>query len=448
MKIRKIFTRILFVLLALVAAVLVVRATMNFTEGKRLARTLAELKEKGVPLTVKDLTALCAEGENGARLWKAAEALYAFEGEDTKLLNGAYQSLVRDTPIIAETWSALTRLIEKNRRVLDLIPEVAGKSCFQYRDMRNTSVKYWDFKIPDPIKMIRAVKLWGLDAFLAAEKGDMRTSLDHLRIGLRFAPKIAGEQTLMTYLIAVADAKACLLFLNKAVSGRAVSEDLLLPVLSDLDDRQLDLWKNMLKDSIRGERVLFMDVGLPLSPARLQQAFGGKAWTERLYYWLVRPFIKRDIRLNLPEYAELETRALSSYYQTRDFWKPYQDHLHGLPWYAIISKTLIPEMEATFMKVATLDALILTARTGLACRVYKSRTGEYPEDLKTLVPGLLTAVPVDPFTGKPLVYRREGKGFIVYSVGSNLKDDGGRSTWEIPQMVMEKDDDWTWKEDK
>lgn len=100
------------------------------------------------------------------------------------------------------------------------------------------------------------------------------------------------------------------------------------------------------------------------------------------------------------------------------------------------------------MKVATLDALILTARTGLACRVYKSRTGEYPEDLKTLVPGLLTAVPVDPFTGKPLVYRREGKGFIVYSVGSNLKDDGGRSTWEIPQMVMEKDDDWTWKEDK
>jgi len=25
-------------------------------------------------------------------------------------------------------------------------------------------------------------------------------------------------------------------------------------------------------------------------------------------------------------------------------------------------------------------------------------------------------------------------------------DDGGRSTWEINKLVMEKDDDWTWKE--
>lgn len=445
MKIRKIIIRILLVLLAVVTAVLVVRAVLNFTEGRRLARTLADLKAKGVPLTVKDLVTLCPDGENGAPLWKAAEELYAFEGEDIKLFNEAYRSFVGDTPIAAETWSALSRLIEKNRRVLDLIPEVAGKPCFQYGD---TGVKSWEKKMPDGIKTIRAVRLLGLDAFLSAEKGDVRASLDRLRIGLRFAPKIAEESTLITYLIAVADVKACLMFLNKAVSGREVSAELLLPVLGDLDDRQINHWKTLLRNSIRGERVLFMDVGLPLSPAALQLAFGGKAWTERLYYWLLRPFVKRDISLNLPKYEELETRALSSYYQTRDFWKPYQDHLHGLPWYAIVSKIVLPDMEAAFMKVATLDALILTARTGLACRIFKSRTGEYPEDLEALVPGILAEVPTDPFTGKPLVYRREGEGFIVYSLGSNEKDDGGRTTYMITQLVMDKDDDWTWKESK
>jgi hypothetical protein len=443
MKIRKIIIRILLVLLAVVTAVLVVRAVLNFTEGRRLARTLADLKARGVPLTVKDLVTLCPEGENGAPLWKAAEELYAFEGEDTKLLNEVYQNFVRATPIAAETWSALSRLIEKNRRVLDLIPEVAGKRCFQYGD---TGVKSWERKIPNAIKTIRAAKLWGFDAFLSAEKGDVRASIDRLRIGLRFAPKIAEESTLITSLIAVADAKACLMFLNKAISGREVSAELLLPVLGDLDDRQINHWKALLRNSIRGERVLFMDVGLPLSPAALQQAFGGKAWTERLYYWLLQPFVKRDISLNLPKYEELETRALSSYYQTRDFWKPYRDHLNGLPWYAIVSKNVLPDMEAAFMKVATLDALILTARIGLACRIFKSRTGEYPDDLDALVPDILSELPVDPFTGKPLVYRREGKGFIVYSLGSNLKDDGGRNTWEITQMVMEKDDDWAWKE--
>lgn len=445
MKIRKIIIRILLGLLAVVTAVLVVRAVLNFTEGRRLARTLADLKAKGVPLTVKDLITLCPEGENGAPLWKAAEELYAFEGEDTKLLNEVYQNFVRDAPVAAEKWSALARLIEKNRRVLDLIPEVAGKPCFQYGDTR---VKSWEKRIPDAVKILRATRLLGLDAFLSAEKGDVPASLNRLRVGLRFAPKIAEEATLITYLIAVADAKMCLMFLNKAVSGREVGAELLLPVLGDLGDNQINHWKTLLRNSIRGERVLFMDVGMPPSVASLRQAFGGNAWTERVYYWLVRPFVKRDVSQNLPKYAELEERASSSYYQTRDFWKPYQDHLRGLPWYAIVSKNVLPEMEATCMKTATLDALVLTARVGLACRIFKSRTGEYPENLQALVPALLTDVPIDPFTGDPLVYRREGEGFIVYSLGSNLKDDGGRSTWEITQLVMEKDDDWTWKEDR
>jgi hypothetical protein len=453
MKIRKIIIRILFVLLAVVAAVLVARAVLNFTEGRRLARTLTELKAKGVPLTVKDLIPLCPEGENGAPLWKAAEELYTFEGEDIKLLNEVYQNIIRDSPVAADKWQAIARLIEKNRRVLDLIPDIAGKPCFQYRDTGvkpwEKNMKYWEKKIPDAIKTIRAVRLLGFESLLAADKGDVRASLDLLRVGLRFAPKIAEERALITYLIAIADAKACLMFLNKAVSGREVGAELLLPVLGDLGDSPIDRWKALMKDSIRGERAMFMDVGLSLSPASLQEAFGrGKSWTERLFYWLLRPFVKRDISRALPKYLELETLALLPYYQTRNFWKPYQNFLNGLPWYAIVSKIVIPEMESTYMKAATLEALILTSRVGLACRVYKSRTGAYPENLEALVPGLLTEVPVDPFTGKPLVYRREGEGFIVYSLGSNLKDDGGRSTFEIKSLVTEKDDDWTWKEDR
>jgi hypothetical protein len=109
---------------------------------------------------------------------------------------------------------------------------------------------------------------------------------------------------------------------------------------------------------------------------------------------------------------------------------------------------MIGNFEEAFMKEAMLEASLLAARTGLACKLFKSRTGAYPESLEALVPGILKEVPVDPFTGKPFVYRREREGFIVYSLGSNEKDDGGRSTYMITQMVMEKDDDWTWKEDR
>lgn len=48
--------------------------------------------------------------------------------------------------------------------------------------------------------------------------------------------------------------------------------------------------------------------------------------------------------------------------------------------------------------------------------------GEYPAALKDLGAG---PVLQDPFSGKEMVYRRQGKGYLVYSLGLNLKDDQG-----------------------
>jgi hypothetical protein len=122
--------------------------------------------------------------------------------------------------------------------------------------------------------------------------------------------------------------------------------------------------------------------------------------------------------------------------------------MEARPWYAILSRVAMPMMDAALLKQATLEALALAARTGLACKIYKNQNGRYPADLGALVPGILPEVPIDPFTGKPLVYRLEGDGFIVYSLGSNGKDDGGRMTYEMTKLVMDKDDDWAWKETK
>jgi hypothetical protein len=41
------------------------------------------------------------------------------------------------------------------------------------------------------------------------------------------------------------------------------------------------------------------------------------------------------------------------------------------------------------------------------------------------VPDLLRAVPTDPFDGRPLRYRRDPEGAVVYSVGPDGKDNGG-----------------------
>jgi hypothetical protein len=64
-------------------------------------------------------------------------------------------------------------------------------------------------------------------------------------------------------------------------------------------------------------------------------------------------------------------------------------------------------------------------RISFAMIAYKADKAQYPETLAALWPKYLKVVPGDRFTGKPLKYARKGDGYVVYSVGKNLKDDGG-----------------------
>jgi hypothetical protein len=58
--------------------------------------------------------------------------------------------------------------------------------------------------------------------------------------------------------------------------------------------------------------------------------------------------------------------------------------------------------------------------------------GHYPKTLDVLAPKYLDHVPADIFSGKALIYRPSETGYLVYSVGINGKDDGGRGYDDEP----------------
>jgi hypothetical protein len=62
---------------------------------------------------------------------------------------------------------------------------------------------------------------------------------------------------------------------------------------------------------------------------------------------------------------------------------------------------------------------------GLALAAYHADNGAYPETLSALVPRYCRAIAGDRFTTKPLVYRLEDKGYVLYSAGDNGIDNGG-----------------------
>jgi hypothetical protein len=83
----------------------------------------------------------------------------------------------------------------------------------------------------------------------------------------------------------------------------------------------------------------------------------------------------------------------------------------------------IPVMTTTLAKKSQADVQLQATRTILALRAYQLTHGNLPSDLSALVPEFLDEVPIDDFDGQSLRYSAKRK--IVYSVGQNLKDDGG-----------------------
>ncbi len=65
-------------------------------------------------------------------------------------------------------------------------------------------------------------------------------------------------------------------------------------------------------------------------------------------------------------------------------------------------------------------------RIGLAVERYRLAHGKLPEKLDDLAPAYFDKLPVDPFTNQPMLYKlRDEGGYVVWSVGRNLVDDGG-----------------------
>ena len=56
-------------------------------------------------------------------------------------------------------------------------------------------------------------------------------------------------------------------------------------------------------------------------------------------------------------------------------------------------------------------------QVAFALAAYKADNGQYPAKLADLAPKYFAAVPGDVFNGKPLIYKPNEKGYLVYSVG-------------------------------
>jgi hypothetical protein len=98
----------------------------------------------------------------------------------------------------------------------------------------------------------------------------------------------------------------------------------------------------------------------------------------------------------------------------------------------ILIALLLPAMQKIQDAMDRIEQSQRNLHVAVALAAYRADSGRYPAGLAELAPEYLPSVPNDIFSGGPLIYRPEKDGYLLYSVGINGQDDGGRWTDDDP----------------
>jgi hypothetical protein len=283
----------------------------------------------------------------------------------------------------------------------------------------------------------QAARLVALQAIIEAHEGDLPQALDWLTVCYRMADHASREPSLIAMLVAramcrVADAAAQVILSTADISAETASP--LQKQLANMD------FTSRLTPAIRTEMAMGVDAAIHLGARDLRdlkEATGSATWPWTVAMVVCRPWINHDRAY----YAQtVAARIALSSGPFRDYRAPADAAGHVNRLCAPISSTLLPAMPlrlALIQRDETTASLGLL-QTALSVKAYKHDHGSYPNSLSDLKDTL-----TDPFSGEPFVYRRDGEGFILYSIGHNLKDD--RGTEALNAEANTEDADIVWR---
>jgi hypothetical protein len=123
--------------------------------------------------------------------------------------------------------------------------------------------------------------------------------------------------------------------------------------------------------------------------------------------------------------------------------------VRGVLKHRILAGMLLPAMTGSAKRSLMAQNTVIQAILACALERHRLAEREYPTELNALVPRFISALPHDPITAEPPIYRRTGDTFLLYSVGWNESDEDGQVMFRIsgrPEtgVIWGDEGDWVW----
>ncbi len=401
------------------------------------------------------------------RGWPIYRAAVLATGDDWRSIENYRQ----ERPGFAK-WDDCAALAEKHSQAISLFRAAAGKPALGMflndaadedlagspfhlaaRDPDPNPV-LWGVVIPHPTVLRAGSRLLRTDAYLAMIRRDADRAFADIRAILQMVEHASEPPSVIDDLVA-----AAILQVSVELVQHVLHHD---PGLWS-DDRLAELSHRLagvrnggpLRFRVDGERTLFRDF--------LQRCYTDDGDGDGILTARAREICVADgmavHHLGVPDSVvggSLVTPLLSAVVGgRRAVGKRFERHMRiveresRLPLWELTESRADAEMEALYANriqaVRFLPVAVLTpslSRAGicmefatqhrdatlvaLALELHKRRSGSYPASLAELSPGLLPVIPLDRYDGTPIKYRLTDGRPLLYSVGVDRDDDGGR----------------------
>ena len=423
-------------------------AVFRLSVRSKLRARIETIRAAGYPVTCAELNewyAIPEGAENAADIIIEAFSYYR-EWDKTELeslpIVGRGELPARTEPLAEETKGLVAQYIADNQQALELLHKAAAMKHSRY---------LVDFSLGHGTLMYhfsdlrKGAMLLKLEAVLHAENNKLNLAARSVTSIFGIAHSLAEEPVLISQLVHTACQGLAVSSLERAINRRVEFTDEQLVKLAQTVTNAEDL--SAMSRVFAGEQCMGISIfkdpgalspglfgrGIPSAPIlELYKALGLADMDAVIYLDLMNDYMKTT---SLPLHQR--QRAAS----TIEAKLKATSKIH----------ILLHEFMPAFSRVITINirsiAQLRTVRVALAIQLYRLATGNLPDTLADLVPTYLDTVPEDPFDGRSLRYEKLETGFVVYSVGEDGRDDGGKerlptgkrkktpSNWDITFIV-------------
>lgn len=418
-------------MLILVGAVLFVRDFLL----RQKARNSAALVKDGLPHTLPELNAWYvepADGQNAAKVISdgiSALRLANVEASAVPLLGrGKLPPLGGSMPYSLK--SSLNVLIRSNREALQFFAQATRYDQCRYPVDFNLGA---EATFPHLNKMIEAAQLLELAAVSHAEAKDAKASLDDVRSAFGLANSLKAEPYLFSQFVRARLLGIALAALEQSANRVCWTADGSAELLKELSKMEkFDADGEGFGRSVIAERVLSMSLlGKPEKFLQLLPILTSDLPQERrdqIAARLQRGKLEAEERFLEQTWAKLLPARQQPFPERLKVDELIREQIaEAQRKQLVLAEFLLPGLKVTAAKEARSVASLRLALTAVALEQFRAaHSSRYPATLSELAPAPLGAVPTDPYDGQPLRYKTKADGYVLYSLGPDLKDNLGQ----------------------